>query len=162
MKLNQTLFSEYQKIMTTTSLRAGYQQIWAFMHDLFCALKKMMPDHDFHPRIIENRLIFIYFQFTDQKLKKAGLKIQIVFVHSTCLFEIWMSGYNRKIQHRYYDLISFNQCPFEICQDPKHDDFIAKIKLNHIFDLPIEDVIQQIKVCEHYFLNIEQEKKHGI
>ena len=40
MKLNQTLFSEYQKIMTTTSLRAGYQQIWAFMHDLFCALKK--------------------------------------------------------------------------------------------------------------------------
>ena len=96
MKLNQTLFSEYQKIMTTTSLRAGYQQIWAFMHDLFCALKKMMPDHDFHPRIIENRLNFIYFQFTDQKLKKAGLKIQIVFVHSTCYLKSGCQGITEK------------------------------------------------------------------
>lgn len=162
MKLNQSLFSEYKKLMATTSLRAGYQQIWTFMHDLFCTLQKTMPDHDFHSRIVENRMNFLYFQITDQRLKTAGLKIQIVFVHSTCLFEVWMSGYNRKIQRRYYDLISFNQCPFEICQDPKNDDFIAKIILNHIFDLTTQDVVQQIKVLEHYFLNIEQEKKYGI
>lgn len=67
MKLNQSLFSGYKKLMTTMSLRTCYHQKWDFMHNLFCTLQNTMPDHDFYARIVENSMNFLYFQITDQR-----------------------------------------------------------------------------------------------
>lgn len=162
MKFNQQLFLEYKNLMKTTSIQAAYQQVLAILKYIYITLQKEMKDYNFHPRIVENKMDFSYFQITNQKLKDKGLKIQIVFIHSTCHFEIWMSGYNRKIQSKYNNLISLNQCPFITCENPYRNDFIAKIVFDETEDPTSSKVITQmeyyIKLLEEYFLSLEKNK----
>lgn len=73
MKFNQRLFLEYKNLMQTTSLQAAYQQILDVIKYIFTTLQKEMKDYDFHPRIVENKMNFSYFQITNQKLKEQGL-----------------------------------------------------------------------------------------
>ena len=80
----------------------------------------------FMGRVVENQMDFSYFQATTKSLKKAGLKIQVVFMHRTCEFEIWISGYSRKIQCSYYERLRYTECPFEMCANPERNDFIIK------------------------------------
>lgn len=160
MKFNQRLFLEYKNLMQTTSLQAAYQQILDVIKYIFTTLQKEMKDYDFHPRIVENKMNFSYFQITNQKLKEQGLKIQVVFIHATCCFEIWMSGYNRKIQSQYADLIAMHQCPFERCEDPCHNDFIAKIAIGDIDDPTslkmMTEIKNNIQLLEDYFLALKK------
>lgn len=163
MKFDQQLFLEYKNLMQTTSLQAAYQQILDVLKYIFTTLQKEMKDHDFHPRIVENKMNFSYFQITNQKLKDHGLKIQVVFMHSTCRFEIWMSGYNRKIQSQYIDLMALHHCPFEKSKDPCHTDFIAKIVIDDIDDPTSLKMMTQIKknmmLLEEYFLTLKTNKE---
>lgn len=162
MKFDRQLFLEYKNLMKTTSIQAAYQQILDLLKYIFTTLQKEMKDYDFHPRIVENKMDFSYFQITNQKLKDKGLKIQIVFIHLTCRFEIWMSGYNRKIQSKYDNLISLNRCPFITCEDPYRNDFIAKIAVDDMEDPTSLKMITQmkhyIKLLEEYFLSLEKTK----
>lgn len=47
-------------------------------------------------------------------------------MHRTCEFEIWISGYSRKIQCSYYERLRYTECPFEMCANPERNDFIIK------------------------------------
>jgi hypothetical protein len=44
--------------------------------------------------------------FVDQKsLQQRKLKIAIVFIHETCSFEVWLAGYNKQNQAKYWKLL---------------------------------------------------------
>jgi hypothetical protein len=45
-----------------------------------------------------------YFSFTPKSIKHRKLKIAIVFIHETCRFEVWLGGYNKQVQTKYWKL----------------------------------------------------------
>ena len=47
-----------------------------------------------------------YFAFTPPTLKNMNLKIAIVFLHDECMFELWLTGRNRKVQAEFIELLS--------------------------------------------------------
>lgn len=129
MSFEQSLFKEYKRIMETTDVQKCYQQILRLIRYISSELEKDLPEYTFMGRVVENQMDVSYFQATRESLKKSGLKVQIVFVHRSCEFEVWLSGYNRKIQRSYYKKICTSDCPFEICADPERNDFILKAVL---------------------------------
>jgi hypothetical protein len=46
-----------------------------------------------------------YFSFIPKSLKQRRLKAAIVFVHSTFRFEVWLAGYNKQVQSKYWKLV---------------------------------------------------------
>ena len=126
MQFEQDLFKEYKRITETTNLQKCYQQILKLIRYISSKLEKEMPEYMFMGRVVENQMDFSYFQATTKSLKEAGLKIQVVFMHRTCEFEIWISGYSRKIQCSYYERLRYTECPFEMCATPERNDFIIK------------------------------------
>ena len=118
MQFEQDSFREYKRIMETTNVQKCYQQILKLIRYISSKLEKEMPEYMFMGRVVENQMDFTYFQVTWESLKEAGLKIQVVFMHRTCEFEIWISGYSRKIQCSYYERLRYTECPFEMCANP--------------------------------------------
>jgi hypothetical protein len=45
-----------------------------------------------------------YFAFFPASLKQRKLKVGIVFLHEAFRFEVWLFGYNKKIQKKYWDI----------------------------------------------------------
>ena len=89
---------------------------------------------------------FSYFQLTDPDLKEKGIKIQIVFVHKDFRFEIWASGYNRKIQSRYYNHLKNQSMKYYLNNNPEKIDYILKAEIEKNIELDNgEIVISKIK-----------------
>lgn len=126
MQFEQDSFREYKRIMETTNVQKCYRQILKLIRYISSELEKEMPEYTFMGRVVENQMDFTYFQVTRESLKEAGLKIQVVFLHSTCEFEVWISGYSKKIQCSYYERLRYTECPFEMCANPERNDFIIK------------------------------------
>ena len=45
-----------------------------------------------------------YFSFFPESLKLRKLKVAIVFIHDTFRFEVWLAGYNKQVQTKYWKL----------------------------------------------------------
>ncbi len=147
---NNDLLLGYKDFMQTTNIQECYREIMKLIRYVRAQLEKEMCGYSFMNRIAENQMDFSYFQLTNQKLKEQGLKIQVIFRHESCLFEVWMSGYNRKIQSDYFEMIGDRTCPYEKCQDPQRNDYIVKIPVNK--DIGKENpecIIQEIKKDIH-------------
>lgn len=146
MPFEQDLFKEYKRIMETTNVQKCYQQIIKLIKYISSELEKEMPEYTFMGRVVENQMDVSYFQATRKSLKESGLKVQIVFVHKTCEFEVWISGYNRKIQCSYHKKLCNSECPFEVCPDPERNDFIIKaVTEKKITTDSPEEIIAEIK-----------------
>lgn len=162
MTFEQNVFSEYKKIIETTAIQKCYHQVIQLIKYVSSELENKMPEYTFMGRIVENHMDFSYFQITREGLKEQGLKIQIVFIHATCEFEVWISGYNREIQCNYYKKLCDSECPFQICSDPQKNDFIIKTVIkNKITASKPEAIIAEIKITilelEKYIQNIQKE-----
>ena len=105
MNFDRNLLSEYKELLQTTNLRKGYQEFIKLFRYIRVSLEKNMSEYKFQGNIVENGMDYSYFLFTSESLKEKGLKIAIVFVHSNFQFEVWLSGYNRNYQLKYYDLL---------------------------------------------------------
>ena len=120
-------------------------------------LEERLPAYRFMKRIVENQMDVTYFQLTNEQLKDRGLKIQVVFVHETCEFEVWMSGYNRNIQCAYAKVLAHQVHPFLVGTDPARDDYIVKAVIkNRMTDA--ESIVSEMQLkIEHlteYFLDL--------
>ncbi len=81
MEVNKEYINEYKKIMKTTNIQKGYQELIKFFRYLKIYLEKELKEYTFAGNIVENSMDYSYFQFTNKKLKSNGLKIVIAFVH---------------------------------------------------------------------------------
>jgi hypothetical protein len=55
-----------------------------------------------------------YFSFFPKTLKDRNLKIAIVFLHESFRFEVWLVGFNKQVQQKYWKLFTdsdWNQYP---------------------------------------------------
>lgn len=157
METNHQLLKMYKNLIQTTQIQECYQYIMKLIHDIYTILKNDLNTFQFSNKVIENNMNFSYFQLTNPQLKKQGLKIQIIFIHQSCQFEVWLSGYNGHIQQQYYQKLN-SKCPFQLCENPQKNDYIVKIPI--IKDITIDDtqdVINEIKLhiekISQFFIN---------
>ena len=135
MNFDKNLLMTYKKLIQTTELERSYQEFLRLFRFLRVELEKELPDYRFQGNIVENGMDYSYFQFTNDTLKKKGLKIAVTFVHRNFQFEVWLSGFNRNLQCDYYELLKNTRQPFLLTKDPKKSDYSLRIPLDQTIDI---------------------------
>jgi hypothetical protein len=66
--------------------------------------KNKYPDYFVSGSIYYGYMDMTYSSFFPKSLKSRKLKIAIVFIHDTIRFEVWLAGYNKQVQTKYWKL----------------------------------------------------------
>lgn len=154
MEINKDLINTYKSIIQSTELQKGYQEFIKFFRYLRIYLEKELIGFKLTGTIVENNMDYSYFQFTDEEFTKKGLKIVVAFIHSEFVYEVWLSGCNRKVQAMYHAKLSGKQQVYELTKDPYRTDYILKKRMN--VDMGYDDVdrlVNGIKECISLFVD---------
>ena len=151
--INTNYIEEYKKIIQTTNLQKGYQEIIKFFRYLRNYLQKEMNDFYFTGNIVENNMDYSYFQFTNEKLKKKGLKIVFVFLHKEFKYQIWLSGVNRQAQVKCFNTYKNNN-KYNLSPNPNKTDYILSkdIDIESNYD-NLENLLDELKKEIYVFIN---------
>ena len=97
--------TEYRKQIQKGHIKEVYKGLMEYIMDLRVHFKNKYPDYFVSGGIYYGYMDMTYFSFFPKSLKNRKLKIAIVFIHDTCRFEIWLAGYNKNVQTKYWKLI---------------------------------------------------------
>ena len=100
----QESMNEYRKKVEKGSIKAAYKGLMEYIMDLRKHFANKYPDHFISGTIYYGYMDMTYFAFFPKSVKDRNLKIAIVFVHDTFQFEVWLTGYNKKVQSSYWKL----------------------------------------------------------
>ena len=95
---------EYKAQMQKGIIPRAYRGLMAYITDLRSYFSSRYPEHTVSGSIYQGYMDMTYFAFTPGFLKDRGLKIAIVFNHEAFRFEIWLAGFNKKVQAQYWKL----------------------------------------------------------
>jgi Family of unknown function (DUF7000) len=98
------LMKEYRKQMEKGVIQQAYLGLMDYVMGLRSHFEKNYPDYSVSGSIYFGYMDMTYFSFFPKSLKIKGLKVGIVFVHNAFRFEVWLSGYNKRIQTKYWKL----------------------------------------------------------
>ncbi len=100
----QEYVNEYKKQLEQGAIQKAYRGLMEYMMDLRTYFKDKYPDHIVSGSIYYGYMDMSYFSFFPQSFRERGLKVAIVFIHEACRFEVWLSGYNKQVQSKYWKL----------------------------------------------------------
>jgi hypothetical protein len=93
----------YRKQMQQGAIQKAYQGLLEYVMSLKTRFSQNCPD--WAPgNIYHGYMDMTYFPLFPPSLKSRKLKIAIVLVHASVRFEVWLVGYNKQIQSRYWKL----------------------------------------------------------
>jgi hypothetical protein len=95
---------EYRKQMEKGAIKVAYKGLMEYIMDLRVHFKNKYPDYFVSGSIYYGYMDMTYFSFIPESLKRRKLKIAIVFIHDTFRFEVWLAGYNKQVQTKYWKL----------------------------------------------------------
>jgi hypothetical protein len=104
MKPFHEYMNEYRKQMAKGDIREAYKGLMEYIMKLRTYFKNKYPKYDISGSIYYGYMDMSYFALIPESLKLKKLKIAIVFIHETCKFEVWLAGYNKQIQIKYWKL----------------------------------------------------------
>ena len=96
---------EYKEQLKKGDIVKAYRGIIEYVMNLRVHFKNKYLEYFVSGSIYYGYMDMTYFSFTPKSLKDLSLKIGIVFIHDSFRFEIWLGGYNKKIQSKYWNLI---------------------------------------------------------
>jgi hypothetical protein len=96
--------NEYRKQLKKGHIREAYKGLMQYIMDLRTYFEKKHPDYFVSGSIYYGYMDMTYFSFIPKSLKLRKLKVAVVFVHDTFTFEVWLAGYNKQIQTKYWKL----------------------------------------------------------
>jgi hypothetical protein len=95
---------EYKKQMHKGTINRAYKELMNYIMQLRTYFKNKYPEYSVPGNIYYGYMDMTYFPLFPKKLKDQKLKIALVFIHNTCRFEVWLSGYNKQVQSKYWKL----------------------------------------------------------
>jgi hypothetical protein len=104
MKPFHEYMNEYRKHMQKGSIQVAYKGLMEYIMNLKLHFKNRYPDYFVSGSIYFGYMDMTYFSFIPESLKRRKLRIAIVFIHEACRFEVWLAGYNKKVQLEYWKL----------------------------------------------------------
>ncbi len=102
--LNDSI-KEYQNLLKNGNIQKAYKGLMDYIMELRTHFERNLPKYSVSGSIYPGYMDMTYFSVIPESLKKRSLKIAIVFIHELCRFEVWLSGYNKQVQAKYWDLI---------------------------------------------------------
>ena len=96
---------EFQSQLALGRVQAAYQGLMQYMLDLKTHFTNQFPDYAVSGSLYQGTMDMTYFAVVPETLKQRGLKIAVVFVYSSFCFEVCLSGYNRQVQARYWQIL---------------------------------------------------------
>jgi hypothetical protein len=96
--------TEYRIQIEGGKIQVAYKGLMEYIMDLRTYFKNKYPDYVVSGSIYYGYMDMTYFSFFPKSSKHLNLKIAIVFIHKTFKFEVWLAGYNKQIQTKYWKL----------------------------------------------------------
>ncbi len=96
---------EYRKLLQRGTLQKAYRGLMEYLMGLKTHFQNKYPDYSISGSLYFGYMDMSYFSFFPGSLKKLGLKVAIVFLHESFRFEVWLAGYNKKVQKKYWEHI---------------------------------------------------------
>ena len=96
--------SEYKKQLEKGAIQQAYKGLLEYIMDLRTHFQGKYPDYFVSGSIYYGYMDMTYFSFFPNSLKQRKLKVAIVFVHEAFRFEVWLAGYNKQVQTKYWKL----------------------------------------------------------
>lgn len=100
--------NEYRKQLEKGDIKEAYKGLMEYMMELRSFFKNKYPDYCVSGSIYYGYMDMTYFSFFPESIKLRKLKVAIVFLHDTFRFEVWLAGYNKQVQTKYWKL--FKEC----------------------------------------------------
>ena len=97
--------NEYKKQLRRGAVQKAYQGLMNYIMGLRLHFENKYPDYSVSGSIYFGYMDMTYFSFFPESLKLRKLKVGIVFVHCTFRFEVWLFGYNKNVQAKYWKMI---------------------------------------------------------
>jgi len=121
----QESVQEYKNQLRKGVIQQAYRGLMDFMGSLRARLAKAYPHYSVSGGLYFGYMDMTYFSVISPALKVRGLKVAVVFLHTECRFEAWLSGVNRGVQSRYWQLIKGSDWDqYSLVPDPKGADAI--------------------------------------
>jgi hypothetical protein len=95
---------EYKKQMKKGCIPAAYKGLMEYIMSLRTHFKNKYPEYFVSGDVYHGYMDMTYFSFIPQSLKSKKLRVAIVFIHDKMRFEVWLGGYNKQIQKKYWSL----------------------------------------------------------
>ena len=105
MKQFHEYMDEYRKQMKMGDIAVAYRGLMDYIMDLRTYFQKKYPEYFVSSSIYYGYMDMTYFSFFPKTLKHRKLKVGIVFIHKTCRFEVWLFGYNKNVQNKYWKMV---------------------------------------------------------
>ncbi len=97
--------NEYRKQLEKGTIQQAYKGLMEYIMALRTYLQDKYPGYFVSGSIYYGYMDMTYFSFFPESLKQRKLKIAIVFLHEAFRFEVWLAGYNKQVQSKYWKLI---------------------------------------------------------
>ena len=104
----QEYLSEYREQLKNGAVKRAYQGLMGYFNDLRAYLKNKYPNYFLSGSVHFGQMDYTYFYFFPKTLKRQKMKIVILFIHDAFRFEVWLAGYNRAVQAKYWRLFKEN------------------------------------------------------
>jgi len=104
MKSFQEYMDEYRKQAQKGDIKETYKGLMKYIMDLRTYFKNKYTDYFVSGSIYQGYMDMTYFAFIPESLKSKKLRIGIVFCHDKMRFEVWLAGFNKQIQTKYWKL----------------------------------------------------------
>lgn len=123
----QDQMMEYRFQLKKGSIQAAHRGLMEFISSLRTFFQRNYPEFEVPGNIYQGYMDMTYFSIIPPSLKPRKLKIAVVFVYETFRFEVWLSGYNRQVQAKYWRLLRDNGYEqYQLVDDPLKADSILE------------------------------------
>jgi hypothetical protein len=100
--------NELRMQLKTGAIQKAYKTLLGFMMDLRIHFQNRYPTYSISG-LYQGFMDMTYFAIIPPSLKQRNLKVAIVFNYGAFRFEAWLSGANRQVQRKYWELIRDSQ-----------------------------------------------------
>ncbi len=100
----QEYLSEYRKQLEKGYIQKAYRGLMEYILDLKTYLKNKYPNYFISGSLYYGYMDMTYFSFIPELFKQRNLKVAIVFNYDKFRFEVWLAGYNKQVQQKYWKL----------------------------------------------------------
>jgi hypothetical protein len=134
MQSTQEDMNELRMQLRTGAIQKAYKTLLGYMMDLRIHFQNRYPSYSISG-LYQGYLDMTYFAIIPPSLKHRNLKIAIVFNYEAFRFEAWLSGANRQIQRKYWELFRDSHwAEYRVVTPAKGVDSIIECNLAEDFD----------------------------
>ena len=101
----QKSISVFKKQLEKGDIQVAYKGILEYVSSLKNHFQKKYPEFQVPSNIYFGYLDMTYFSILTDSLKEKKLKIALVLNYEPFRFEVWLSGVNKKVLSKYWNLI---------------------------------------------------------